>query len=103
MWRIVALETDVAIRTPCCEGMEADGDKVNARRSPLELACQDTPAVDQLVMSLSDDRRIVDLWIGDGEVTLPEALGQDVHALPPVRMGANFTARRRIRPEPSAP
>ena len=64
---------------------------VNLRYFPRLTAGQhDRPAVNELVMSITDDLHIVDLWLGDGELVLPEAPGEELHDLAPVRLGAGF-------------
>jgi acetoacetate decarboxylase len=64
---------------------------VNLRYFPqLAAEVQDKPAVNELVMSLTDDLRIVELWTGQGEVNLPEAAGEELHALQPLRTGLGF-------------
>ena len=50
----------------------------------------DKPAVNELVMSVTDNLRIVDLWTGEGEVRLPEVAGEEMHMLAPVRTGLGF-------------
>jgi acetoacetate decarboxylase len=64
---------------------------VNLRYFPrLAAGEQDRPAVDELVISLTDDLRIVEMWTGEGDIRLPEAVGEEMHMLAPVRMGLGF-------------
>ena len=64
---------------------------VNLRYFPrLAASEQDRPAVDELVMSLTDDLRIADMWTGEGDIRLPEAAGKEMHMLAPVRTGLGF-------------
>ena len=56
----------------------------------LDGKAYDTPAVDQLTLSLTDDLHIVDLWAGEAEVRLPEVRGEEMHALAPIRTGRGF-------------
>jgi hypothetical protein len=51
---------------------------------------QDHPAVNELVMSLTDDFRVVEMWTGEGDVRLPEAAGEEIHMLAPLRTGLGF-------------
>ena len=48
------------------------------------------PAVNQLTLSLTDNLHLVDLWAGDADVRLPEARGEELHALAPIRTGRGF-------------
>ena len=64
---------------------------VNLRYFPqLAAQEQDKPAVNELVMSLTDDLHIVDMWTGEAEIRMPEAAGEELHALAPVRTGLGF-------------
>jgi len=64
---------------------------VNLRYFPrLAASEQSQPAVDELVMSVTDDLRIVDMWTGEGDIRLPEAAGEEMHVLAPVRAGLGF-------------
>jgi acetoacetate decarboxylase len=50
----------------------------------------DKPAVHELALSLTDDLALVDLWTGDAELTMPEARGEELHTLAPMRVGAGY-------------
>ena len=64
---------------------------VNLRYFPrLAAGEQDKPAVNELVMSITDDLRIVEMWTGPGEIHLPEVAGEEMHMLAPVRTGLGF-------------
>ncbi|MDM0022800.1 acetoacetate decarboxylase family protein [Variovorax saccharolyticus] len=64
---------------------------VNLRYFPrLEAQEQHRPAVNELVLSLTDDLKIVDLWTGDGEIRMPAVAGEELSMLAPVRMGRGF-------------
>jgi hypothetical protein len=51
---------------------------------------QDKPAVNELTLSLTDNLAMVNLWIGEGELRMPEAMGEEIRALSPVRVGRGF-------------
>lgn len=51
---------------------------------------QDKPAVNELTLSLVDDPRIVDVWTGTAELSIPEVRGEDLHKIAPVRVGRGF-------------
>jgi Acetoacetate decarboxylase (ADC) len=56
----------------------------------LDDKAYDTPAVDQLTLSLTDNLHLVDLWAGDADVRIPEVPGEEMHALAPIRTGRGF-------------
>jgi hypothetical protein len=39
---------------------------------------------------LTDDLALVDLWTGEAELTMPEARGEELHTLAPIRVGAGY-------------
>jgi hypothetical protein len=85
-------EVQIKLRAP-----EPDVTKIFSRPTALlryfpRLAAdeQDKPAVNELVMSLTDDFRVVEMWTGEGELRLPEVAGEEMHMLAPVRMGLGF-------------
>ena len=45
----------------------------------------------ELVMAIYDNQTITDAWAGTGELDFPEAPGEELHALTPVRTGAGFS------------
>jgi acetoacetate decarboxylase len=56
----------------------------------LEAARQMKPPVDELTMSLTDDLKVVDVWSGSAELTIPEVRGEDMHSLAPTRVGRGY-------------
>src|SRR6202021_1733137 len=52
----------------------------------LAAGYQDKPAVNELAMSITDTLTVVGAWIGKGELNLPEAHGEELHALAPHRV-----------------
>jgi acetoacetate decarboxylase len=56
----------------------------------LTAGQQDEPAVNELTLSLTDDLRIVEMWTGAGEISMPEVAGEELHMLAPVRTGLGF-------------
>jgi len=64
---------------------------VNLRHFPRLAAGQhENPAVHELVMSLVDNPRIADPWMGEGQLSLPVAEGEEISDLAPVRVGAGY-------------
>jgi hypothetical protein len=64
---------------------------VNLRYFPrLAAGERDNPAVNELVMSLTDTLQIVEMWTGSAEMHLPEVAGEEMHMLAPVRIGRGF-------------
>jgi Acetoacetate decarboxylase (ADC) len=64
---------------------------VNRRYFPrLTAGRHDDPAVNELVMAVTDDLNVVGAWLGDAELKLPEVRGEELHALAPIRMGAGY-------------
>src|SRR5271168_3511744 len=56
----------------------------------LTQALHDRPAVDELVMAIHEELTIIDVWSGDAELSFPEALGEELHELRPLRMGCGY-------------
>jgi acetoacetate decarboxylase len=56
----------------------------------LTAGYHETPAVDELTMSLTDDLKIVDVWAGSAELRLPEVPGEDMHLIAPLRVGRGY-------------
>jgi hypothetical protein len=56
----------------------------------LTAGKQETPAVDEIALSLTDDLAIVDVWAGSAELRIPEVAGEDLHALAPLRVGRGY-------------
>lgn len=64
---------------------------VNMRHFPNLAAGQHgTPAVHELVMSVTDNTKLAEVWIGEGKLTLPAAEGEEVSDLAPVKVGAGY-------------
>ncbi len=56
----------------------------------LASAGRSRPPVDELVMSLTDDLTIVDLWMGSAELELPDVAGEEMHLIAPLRVGRGY-------------
>jgi acetoacetate decarboxylase len=56
----------------------------------LAAGYQDKPAVNELTMSVTDNLTIAEAWIGEGELNLPRADGEELHALAPTRIVSGF-------------
>jgi hypothetical protein len=50
----------------------------------------DKPAVNELTLSVTDDLKMVDLWIGEGSIYMPHLEGEELDGLKPVRVGRGF-------------
>ena len=50
----------------------------------------DKPAVDELVRCVSDHLVITNIWIGDGELCFPEAYGEELEVLGPLKVGRGY-------------
>jgi hypothetical protein len=53
----------------------------------LSAGMHDTPAVDELVRCASDQLLITNIWIGEGDLSFPEAYGEELEVLGPLRVG----------------
>jgi hypothetical protein len=56
----------------------------------LAKAGQETPPVNELTLSLTDELAIVDVWAGSAELCIPEVAGEEVHLIAPVRVGRGY-------------
>jgi Acetoacetate decarboxylase (ADC) len=56
----------------------------------LAAGYQDTPAVNELAMSITDNLTVAEAWVGEGELNLPEAHGEELHVLAPRRVESGF-------------
>jgi len=56
----------------------------------LVAGYHDKPAVNELAMSITDKLTVAEAWIGEGELNLPEARGEELHALSPNRVASGF-------------
>jgi hypothetical protein len=50
----------------------------------------DRPAVDELVRCVTDNLLITNLWVGEGELIFPEAHGEELEMLGPIKVGRGF-------------
>jgi hypothetical protein len=50
----------------------------------------DRPAIDELVRCGTDNVLIANLWVGEGELFFPEAHGEELEMLGPIRIGRGF-------------
>ena len=56
----------------------------------LAAGYQDKPAVNELAMSITDNLTVVQAWVGEAELRLPEVHGEELHALAPIRIESGF-------------
>jgi acetoacetate decarboxylase len=56
----------------------------------LAAGPQERPAVNELAMSITDNLTIADAWVGEGELNIPDARGEELHALAPSRVESGF-------------
>ena len=64
---------------------------VNRRYFPrLTAGRHNDPAVNELVMAVTDNLKVVGVWSGEADLTLPTAHGEELHALAPIRTGAGY-------------
>jgi hypothetical protein len=56
----------------------------------LAAGYQDKPAVNELAMSITDNLTVAQAWVGEAELKLPEAHGEELHALAPSRVESGF-------------
>ena len=56
----------------------------------LSAGVQHKPAVDELVLCIMDNILITDGWIGSGELSFPEAHGEELDMLGPVKVGRGY-------------
>ena len=48
------------------------------------------PVVDELVQCTMDNLLITNLWVGEGELNFPEAHGEELDMLGPIKVGRGF-------------
>jgi hypothetical protein len=53
----------------------------------LSAGLHDKPAVDELVRCVSDRLLVTNIWIGAGELSFPEAFGEELEMLGPLKVG----------------
>jgi hypothetical protein len=51
---------------------------------------RDQPVIDELVKVALCDLTIIDAWSGDAQLLFPEALGEELHALSPIKLGMGY-------------
>jgi hypothetical protein len=56
----------------------------------LSAGLHDKPAVDELVQCISDHLLITNIWIGEGKLIFPEAYGEELEMLGPLRVGRGY-------------
>jgi hypothetical protein len=56
----------------------------------LSAGSHDEPAVDELVRCVSDHLLITNIWIGEGELSFPEAYGEELEVLGPLKVGRGY-------------
>jgi acetoacetate decarboxylase len=56
----------------------------------LQKDKRDAPAVHELALSLTETLQMVDLWIGDADLSIFKAAGEEMHSLAPLRVGSGF-------------
>jgi Acetoacetate decarboxylase (ADC) len=77
-------------KAECLVGM-FDRPIVGRRYFPrLSAGLHDKPAVDELVRCISDRLLITNIWIGEGELSFPEAYGEELEVLGPLKVGRGY-------------
>ncbi|MGY4310731.1 acetoacetate decarboxylase family protein [Bradyrhizobium sp. JR3.5] len=56
----------------------------------LSAGMHDKPAVDELVRCVSNQLRITNIWSGAGELNFPEAYGEELEMLGPLKVGRGY-------------
>jgi len=56
----------------------------------LSAGLHERPAVDELVGSVSNHLMITNIWIGEGELNFPEAYGEELEMLGPLKVGRGY-------------
>jgi acetoacetate decarboxylase len=87
-----SLSACVTLREPVENGLSfVSRPTVSLRYFPrLAAGYQDKPAVNELVMSIKEKLTVVGAWTGNGELNIPEASGEELHALAPSRIVSGF-------------
>src|SRR4029077_15343320 len=78
-------EARITLRKPVENGLSLLGRPTVLLRYFPRLAAgyQDKPAVNELAMSITDNLTVAEAWVGEGELNIPEAEGEELHALAP--------------------
>ncbi|WMT78167.1 acetoacetate decarboxylase family protein [Bradyrhizobium sp. Ash2021] len=64
---------------------------VGRRHFPrLSAGMHEKPAVDELVRCVSNHVLITDIWIGESELNFPEAYGEELEVLGPLKVGRGY-------------
>ena len=53
----------------------------------VSTGMHDKPAVDELVRCVSNHLMITDIWTGEGQLSFPEAYGEELEMLGPLKVG----------------
>lgn len=56
----------------------------------VSAGMHDRPAVDELVRCVSDHLLTTNIWIGEGELDFPEAYGEELEVLGPIKVGRGY-------------
>jgi Acetoacetate decarboxylase (ADC) len=56
----------------------------------LSAGLHDKPAVDELVRCVSNHLLITNIWIGEGDLNFPEAYGEELEMLGPLKVGRGY-------------
>jgi acetoacetate decarboxylase len=56
----------------------------------LSAGMHEKPAVDELVRCVSDHLLITNIWIGEAELSFPEAYGEELEVLGPLKVGRGY-------------
>jgi hypothetical protein len=81
----------VTLQTPATSLDALGRPTVNLRHFPQLASGQwDKPAVHELVMAVFDNQTLTNIWAGDATLDFPEAQGEELAALDPVRVGAGY-------------
>jgi Acetoacetate decarboxylase (ADC) len=56
----------------------------------LSTDMHDKPAVDELVRCVSNQLLITNIWTGEGELDFPEAYGEGLEVLAPLKVGRGY-------------
>jgi acetoacetate decarboxylase len=56
----------------------------------LSAGMHDKPAVDELVRCISDHSLVTNIWIGEGDLNFPEAYGEELEMLGPLKVGRAY-------------
>ena len=77
-------------RAQCIVGL-LDRRIVGRRYFPqLSAGLHDKPAVDELVRCVANRLQITNVWIGAGELDFPEAYGEELEVLGPLKVGRGY-------------